>query len=40
MGSPVIYHGTPMTPRAALIDVLSGRGGCVSFFGNYILDPR
>lgn len=32
MGSPVIYHGTPMTPRAALIDVLAGRGGCVSFF--------
>jgi len=28
----VIYHGTPMTPRAALLDVLSGRAGCVSFF--------
>jgi hypothetical protein len=32
MDSPVIYHGTPMTPRAALLDVLSGRGACVSFF--------
>ena len=30
--SKVIYHGTPMTPRAALLDVLSGRAGCVSFF--------
>ena len=28
----IIYHGTPMTPRAALLDVLSGRAGCVSFF--------
>jgi hypothetical protein len=28
----VIYHGTPMTPKAALLDVLSGRAGCVSFF--------
>ncbi len=28
----VIYHGTPLTPRAALLDVLSGRAGCVSFF--------
>lgn len=28
----VIYHGTPMTPRAALLDVLAGRAGCVSFF--------
>lgn len=27
-----IYHGTPLTPRAALLDVLSGRAGCVSFF--------
>ena len=32
MDGPVIYHGTPMTPRAALLDVLSGRGACVSFF--------
>lgn len=29
---PVIYHGTPMTPRAALLDVLPGRAGCVSFY--------
>ena len=28
----VIYHGTPLTPRAALLDVLTGRAGCVSFF--------
>jgi len=27
-----IYHGTPMTPRAALLDVLSGRAACVSFY--------
>lgn len=30
--SPVIYHGTPLTPRSALLDVLSGRAACVSFF--------
>jgi hypothetical protein len=30
--SKVIYHGTPLTPRAALLDVLTGRAGCVSFF--------
>lgn len=29
---PVIYHGTPMTPRAALLDVCAGRAMCVSFF--------
>lgn len=29
---PVIHHGTPMTPRAALLDVLPGRAGCVSFY--------
>jgi len=29
---PVIYHGTPMTPRAALLDVCKGRAMCVSFF--------
>lgn len=29
---PVIYHGTPMTPRAALLDVCAGRAICVSFF--------
>jgi len=28
---PVIYHGTPMTPRAALKAVLPGRAACVSF---------
>lgn len=28
----IIYHGTPLTPRAALLDVLAGRAGCVSFF--------
>jgi hypothetical protein len=32
MTAKVIYHGTPMTPRAALLDVLTGRAGCVSFF--------
>lgn len=32
MMAKVIYHGTPLTPRAALLDVLSGRAGCVSFF--------
>ncbi len=30
--SPVCYHGTPMTPRAALLDVCKGRAMCVSFF--------
>lgn len=29
---PVIYHGTPMTPRAALREVGAGRAMCVSFF--------
>lgn len=28
----MIYHGTPMTPRAALNDVCAGRGVCVSFY--------
>ncbi len=28
----MIYHGTPLTPRAALLSVLAGRGGCISFF--------
>ena len=32
MSRPVIFHGTPMTPRAALLDVLAGRAGCVSFY--------
>ena len=30
--SVTIYHGTPMTPRAALEDVGAGRAFCVSFF--------
>ena len=30
--NPVIYHGTPMTPRAALLSVCKGRAMCVSFF--------
>lgn len=28
----VIYHGTPLTPRAALLEVCAGRAMCVSFF--------
>lgn len=28
----MIYHGTPMTPRAALVSVCTGRGMCVSFY--------
>lgn len=28
----VIYHGTPMTPRAALLNVCAGRAMCVSYF--------
>lgn len=27
-----IYHGTPLTPRAALKALLPGRGACVSFY--------
>ena len=27
-----VYHGTPMTPRAALLDVCAGRAMCVSFW--------
>lgn len=27
----IIHHGTPMTPRAALLAVLPGRAACVSF---------
>lgn len=30
--SATIYHGTPMSPRAALTDVCTGRAMCVSFF--------
>jgi len=29
---PTIYHGTPLTPRAALLAVLLGRAACVSFY--------
>lgn len=32
MSGPIIYHGTPMTPRAALLDVCVGRAICISFF--------
>src|SRR5687768_15389382 len=32
MPDPVIYHGTPLTPRDALLSVLRGRGACVSFY--------
>jgi len=28
----IIYHGTPLTPRAALLEVCTGRAMCVSFF--------
>lgn len=27
-----IYHGTPLTPRAALVSVCTGRAMCVSFY--------
>ncbi len=30
--APIIHHGTPMTPRAALLDVCAGRAMCVSFW--------
>lgn len=30
--SPVIYHGTPLTPRDALMSVCPGRAMCVSFY--------
>jgi len=29
---PIIHHGTPLTPRAALFDVCAGRAMCVSFW--------
>jgi hypothetical protein len=32
MTGPVIYHGTPLTPRAALEAVMPGRAACVSFY--------
>jgi hypothetical protein len=28
----LVYHGTPMTPKAALQAVLPGRGACISFY--------
>lgn len=30
--APIIYHGTPLTPRAALNAVMPGRAACVSFY--------
>lgn len=32
VSGPVIHHGTPMTPRAALLNVCAGRAMCVSFY--------
>lgn len=32
MTDPVIFHGTPLTPRAALQNIMPGRAGCVSFY--------
>ncbi len=32
MKLPVIYHGTPLTPRAALNAIMPGRAACVSFY--------
>ncbi len=32
MTGALIYHGTPLTPRAALDAVMPGRAGCVSYF--------
>lgn len=32
MTGPIIHHGTPMTPRAALLAVCTGRAMCVSFY--------
>lgn len=32
MSRPVIYHGTPLTPRRALNAILPGRAACVSFW--------
>ena len=32
MSGATIYHGTPMTPRAALLSVCVGRAMCVSFY--------
>lgn len=30
--APLIYHGTPLTPRAAFEAVMPGRASCVSYF--------
>jgi len=32
VSSPVIHHWTPLTPRAALLDVCKSRAMCVSFY--------
>lgn len=32
MERPVIYHGTPLTPRSALLDICPGRAMCISFY--------
>lgn len=32
MSGALIYHGTPLTPRPALADILPGRASCVSFW--------
>ncbi len=29
---PIIYHGTPLTPRSALEAVMPGRAACISFY--------
>lgn len=31
-GKPIIYHGTPLTPRSALNAVMPSRAACVSFY--------
>lgn len=32
MNNALVYHGTPLTPRAALEAVMPSRAGCVSFY--------
>ena len=32
MDLPTIYHGTPLTPKAAFLDVMPSRAVCVSFY--------
>ena len=29
---PIVYHGTPLTPRAAFSAIMPGRSSCVSYF--------